>query len=829
MERVIVGGSEGLTLENILALRSLFDTADAAGRGALSMEEFIAAFASVLGKFLSRDSIVNLFMKIDANSDGTVDWTEFTQYMLLENQGLETMKIIETSKQYTRECDLTACQIRPAKMASSLKYIIGLDAYVSSSEDDLLRFWQNPKSTNSRIQPLECSMKGAWWIDSIFMAGAGRLAVCASNRTISFFDANLDFIGRTKLFVGSPRALGYFQPNTEVEYLICGDDLGNIHIWELHTAQWTFTNELVPANPGGVRKYFRHKVHNDVINAISIHGENVISCSFDGAVHISDIEQPRVIRSFYGHRGSVNSFAWVRRLKAFASAGVDRTVFFWNPYSCNVVHEIIEDCPLVQIQVNEQQHQLITLNTNGVIKVWDLSTYSCSQVIRSDSEKFTSFLVHSDKLVLANQIVSTYQLVQSDRKLTTSHREPVATVLFNGSFHQTVTASAYEIKVWDINTGRLNFRFEDESSETTCISFDNGSRRLISGKHDGTAKIWNFNNGGHLGSLTKKQHFEINEVSSVISFSDDMIVNGFTVSRKYIVTTGWDRKILVYVDSKAPKNVLQMPLERHQNLGHTDDINIVVYCGESTIASAGDDGLIIVWNINSGYIKLRIGHSHQARLDHGLEQQPKIARRFSEGSSSRSLNRNVSRKVKLDTLAVENLVYLSRIKCLVSSGADGYIRFWDIATGEMMVELESGAAENESTITLTTDFEKNFKILTGDTTGILRIWGIEELLEAPLTKRHHFKIHYLIQWKAHQGFLTSIQHVIHHNVEYIITGSADTNVFLWKTNGTLIGQFGQTQQWDLEKPYTWSSKKTVNPLRALVKLHGKNWNPDKIN
>jgi len=78
MERVIVGGSEGLTLENILALRSLFDTADAAGRGALSMEEFIAAFASVLGKFLSRDSIVNLFMKIDANSDGTVDWTEFT-------------------------------------------------------------------------------------------------------------------------------------------------------------------------------------------------------------------------------------------------------------------------------------------------------------------------------------------------------------------------------------------------------------------------------------------------------------------------------------------------------------------------------------------------------------------------------------------------------------------------------------------------------------------------------------------------------------------------------------------------------------------------------
>lgn len=29
-----------------------------------------------------------LFYRIDANSDGTVDWDEFSQYMLLENQGM---------------------------------------------------------------------------------------------------------------------------------------------------------------------------------------------------------------------------------------------------------------------------------------------------------------------------------------------------------------------------------------------------------------------------------------------------------------------------------------------------------------------------------------------------------------------------------------------------------------------------------------------------------------------------------------------------------------------------------------------------------------------
>ena len=30
-------------------------------------------------------------MKIDANSDGSVDWNEFTNYILMENQGHDKM------------------------------------------------------------------------------------------------------------------------------------------------------------------------------------------------------------------------------------------------------------------------------------------------------------------------------------------------------------------------------------------------------------------------------------------------------------------------------------------------------------------------------------------------------------------------------------------------------------------------------------------------------------------------------------------------------------------------------------------------------------------
>lgn len=38
-----------------------------------------------------------LFMRIDANSDGTVDWDEFSSYMLLESQGSASIRDLETT------------------------------------------------------------------------------------------------------------------------------------------------------------------------------------------------------------------------------------------------------------------------------------------------------------------------------------------------------------------------------------------------------------------------------------------------------------------------------------------------------------------------------------------------------------------------------------------------------------------------------------------------------------------------------------------------------------------------------------------------------------
>ena len=80
-----------INLHQLMELKAAFDRADTDGGGSLDTEEFLEAFGEVLGKNLTHEQLTHLFMKIDANSDGSVDWDEFTNYMLLETQAASDM------------------------------------------------------------------------------------------------------------------------------------------------------------------------------------------------------------------------------------------------------------------------------------------------------------------------------------------------------------------------------------------------------------------------------------------------------------------------------------------------------------------------------------------------------------------------------------------------------------------------------------------------------------------------------------------------------------------------------------------------------------------
>ncbi|CAK8691170.1 unnamed protein product [Clavelina lepadiformis] len=65
--------------------------ADADNGGGLDMDEFREAMRKTMGSEIDVKELEMLFMKVDTNCDGAVDWDEYLSYMLLEYQEKDSM------------------------------------------------------------------------------------------------------------------------------------------------------------------------------------------------------------------------------------------------------------------------------------------------------------------------------------------------------------------------------------------------------------------------------------------------------------------------------------------------------------------------------------------------------------------------------------------------------------------------------------------------------------------------------------------------------------------------------------------------------------------
>lgn len=83
--------TESLNKRQLKELERKFRETDTGLGGALELDEFVAALGHVLGPGLPTEELLDLFMRIDSNSDGSVAWDEFLEFVLLENENLAQM------------------------------------------------------------------------------------------------------------------------------------------------------------------------------------------------------------------------------------------------------------------------------------------------------------------------------------------------------------------------------------------------------------------------------------------------------------------------------------------------------------------------------------------------------------------------------------------------------------------------------------------------------------------------------------------------------------------------------------------------------------------
>ena len=138
-----------------MELREAFDIADTDKGGELDLDEFKEAFGEIIGKNMNMKQLNQLFMKIDADANGSVEWHEFMNYMLLENQTLSAMKQEHFSYEKSSQTDplphkTKLCHsdmitsiliIMPDEKGLKVEQIKRKMKYCTSSRDGTVKIW----------------------------------------------------------------------------------------------------------------------------------------------------------------------------------------------------------------------------------------------------------------------------------------------------------------------------------------------------------------------------------------------------------------------------------------------------------------------------------------------------------------------------------------------------------------------------------------------------------------------------------------------------------------------------------------------------------------
>jgi WD40 repeat protein len=822
-----------LTMEHLTTLMEAFDGVEAQKHG-LDMVQFSAAITGRLAE-VTQEQLALLFMKIDTSCDGRVDWNEFCSYMMLEyeknqpqERGLLINDQVQSKPMQVHRDPVVHSAFAPPKKwhdASRANQLVTIDS------GGMVCKW-NSEYTSCRKIHLELPASRPQVASVKVLPSLNRIVVSLMNRTLRLFelscasgmvceisglehsvlsiDTVLDDDDKTlTMLLGD---LGGFVTHlvfTEAKATLFGEGVVDVRYRDLLAG--------VFAPKATVES--RRKVHDDWATKVmccNSRGLYVSCCSANRASLVLG-DKAGVISEFNVAKG-VRVFDVNSGFNSIVTGGQDYAVRVWDKYvtarPCAVLDGHVAPICGVVLSVstsNEKQnfetaasphdldgHQarVISVSIDHVLKVWDVSSQVCLQTVmmhglpRQSRLPPQSLLVNAERgvMFIGSSTLLHYRLM--DRKPpqvsdSLSHNCPVSSARFNPLFGQVVTACRGSVvNVWNMKTGEQMVQFRDAhgDAEVTTLGFDRSSRRLLTGASDGSVKVWNFNIGL---CLRKLQNVETTEVSGIVELKN-----------RAIITAGWWRK-LSYFRHDDDHHLLH-PEKSIQGVGHAEDVQHLEHCGGNVVATCSYDGVIIIWQIDPLSIK---------------------------------------RKVQMETAsahpgtptAVEKLQFLDA-RCrslggtLVSGGSGGWIRFWNIYSGNLVgaFQINSRCAVHRNTsktlsVSALATSNTNDVMVTGDSAGEMKIWNIadyccKQSVEAGTPPLLH-------GWTAHAGAIVSLQ-VIEQEIQppvttrgshppppcmlrMVLSASADKTVRLWTLDGTAIGTFGQHEPWDIADAKTY--------------------------
>ncbi|UXE64296.1 MAG: DnaJ domain-containing protein [Woronichinia naegeliana WA131] len=303
----------------------------------------------------------------------------------------------------------------------------------------------------------------------------------------------------TPNFVWEPRDLTHFEshpvsavaiaPNNQ--YFFSGDSKGIVNLWDLNTHKLLFS-------------FIGNREEIQAI-VVSPDGQKLLAAGFDRRISAWQIERKSIFSGFYSlnsrysHEGVIHALTVSPDGQLVVSGGSDHKIKIWGGITGKWERTLNGHTDSIFALVfSTDGKMLVSGSADKTIRLWHLSNYQEPEILQGHDQRITCLEITNNNQYLISGsldgIIHIWDLVtKTIVKRIKAHSQGILSLAINNISQILATANYQEIKLWDLETGKLL------QTLAGChpIKFSADGKILVTGNPDQkkVLTIWRYNVG----------------------------------------------------------------------------------------------------------------------------------------------------------------------------------------------------------------------------------------------------------------------------------------------------------------------------------------------
>ena len=517
-----------------------------------------------------------LFGEIDINGNGTLEWEEFTNYIIDKANIINTLKqkndvldhyskaenqIISSHIEIIKCIEIPSinCLAFIEQNSNEIKFA-NLDNYkiltgtLVVNDDIRSSIKENQRHIPQRMVLNSILIDIISFIhnDNLYLFVSSNNGIVRAYRYKNKFELDNTLIDY-QIVYDTAQLVIIWDPISEILY--SGEMNGIINMYDQKSEpQLKRFADSETKNQSNLRNKFKRinsidheeapRGHSDSITVLLpiVKLQFLASASIDRKIILWDVLKHKKKKEFKNfHKKAITCLEYSEDLIILLSGSLDHQIYIWNPYVDSPIYSLKDHgYPILNIKLVKEPLHLLSLDNSGYVKLWDMKKLKCINTVNVKDKAYVpnNFLIISNKL----------RLVTVSKKLTiynyASHNQQTddetnvgqnCYFIEDGLIFATVKNNS--VKLYNALTGDIKKIFNNLSEkDISSFIIDKFDKRFIIGDVTGACKVFNLFNGAFL-KILKGHEGEIK-----------FIFHSQKLER--IITVCLDHTILVHDDSQ---------------------------------------------------------------------------------------------------------------------------------------------------------------------------------------------------------------------------------------------------------------------------------------